>query len=48
MSKIKAIGYCKECNGLVTQSEEMKPDYPNLYECKYCGHPHTKGELYSK
>jgi len=42
---LEPIGYCKECGHSVYESDAMKPDHPDLYECSYCSHPHTKEEL---
>ena len=39
------VGYCKECGKPVYGKDEIK-DYPGLYECPNCGHPHSRSELW--
>lgn len=33
--------FCMECGNEFTQEDEILPDYPGLYECRKCGHPHS-------
>lgn len=39
------IGYCKECGAEVSKADEIK-DYPGIFECPTCKHPHTQNELW--
>jgi len=40
------IGYCRECGSPVYNSDELIPDYKNVYECSNCCQPHVKEELW--
>jgi DNA-directed RNA polymerase subunit RPC12/RpoP len=31
---------CVECFADINPEDEMLPDYPGLYQCPECGHPH--------
>lgn len=39
------LGICKECGTDITEKDETLPDYPGLYECSKCYHPHCKDEI---
>lgn len=39
------LGYCKECLANIYEEDNCAPDYPNIYECAHCNHPHNKNEI---
>ena len=41
---INFLGNCLECDAPIYAEDEMLPDYPGLYQCPKCGHPHNLSE----
>lgn len=39
------MGFCKECDCAILDIDCMYPDYPNVYQCRWCGQPHTIDEM---
>jgi len=42
------IGYCKECDSPVYNTDELIPDYKNIFQCSNCGQPHLRDELWDE
>ena len=45
LTHVEILGNCKECGKMLTEDHNLLPEFPNIYECSRCGHPHTQDEI---
>lgn len=41
----KLLGFCKECGHSIYDTDTVE-EYPTIYHCPNCGHPHLQCELW--
>ena len=39
------MGRCVDCLGVILKLDNWNPEHPDIYECRHCGHPHTREEI---